>query len=334
MTPVIETEGLTKIYGEKRALDRVDLSVPGGDFFGLLGPNGAGKTTLIRILSTLIKPTGGSARVSGFDVVSARGDVRRQIGVVPQAMTTDLDLTAREVLDIYGSFYGLRGKKKRARIDELLEMVGLTARAEDLVASYSGGMRRRLEIARGLVHTPTLLILDEPTIGLDPQTRHVVWDLLKKFRVEDGLTVLLTTHYMEEAESLCDHVAIIDNGSIVALDTVEGLKALIPSLDVIELGLGGIAPDEAMGWINSLDMVESCAVSGENFVISVSDAVSVLPVLLEGLKDRGASITRMSLKEQSLEDVFIHFTGRSIREEKAKKVNYFLGAGIPGKMNQ
>jgi len=334
MTPVIETKGLTKIYGEKKALTGVDLSIPKGDFFGLLGPNGAGKTTLIRILSTLIKPSGGSAFVSGYNVVSAKGDVRREIGVVPQALTTDLDLTAREVLDIYASFYGMRGKKKWKRIDELLEMVGLTARSGDLVASYSGGMRRRLEIARGLVHTPTLLILDEPTIGLDPQTRHVVWDLLKKFRVEDGLTVLLTTHYMEEAEALCDHVAIIDNGSIVALDTVSGLKAMIPSLDVIELGLGGISLDEAQGWISSLDMVDSCVVSEENFIVSVNDAVSVLPVLLEGLKARGAVITRMVLKEQSLEDVFIHFTGRSIREEKAKKVNFFLGAGVPGKMSQ
>ncbi len=333
MTPVIETKGLTKLYGEKKALDGVNLSVPSGDFFGLLGPNGAGKTTLIRILSTLIKPTGGEARVSGFDVVSARGAVRREIGVVPQAMTTDLDLTAREVLDIYARFYGMRGRKRRERIDELLEMVGLTARSGDLVASYSGGMRRRLEIARGLVHMPTLLILDEPTLGLDPQTRHVVWDLLRRFRAEDGLTVLLTTHYMEEAESLCDHVAIIDNGNIVALDTVPGLKAMIPSQDVIELGLGGIAPDEAQRWISSLDMVDTCTISDDNFVVYVKDAVVVLPVLLEGLKARGASITRMALKEKSLEDVFIHFTGRSIREEKAKKVNYFLGAGVPGKMS-
>ncbi len=333
MTPVILTEGLTKEYGAKKALGGVDLNVPSGDFFGLLGPNGAGKTTLIRILSTLIKPTGGKAAVSGYDVVSRRADVRRQIGVVPQAMTTDLDLTAREVLDIYARFYGMRGRKRRERIDELLEMVGLTARSGDLVASYSGGMRRRLEIARGLVHMPTLLILDEPTLGLDPQTRHVVWDLLRKFREDDGLTVLLTTHYMEEAESLCDHVAIIDNGSIVALDTVPGLKAMIPGKDVIELGLTGIGPGEALPWISTLSGVDSCEERDNVLVVAVNDAVVVLPVLLGGLKERGAGITKLALKEKSLEDVFIHFTGKNIREEEAKKVNFFIGAGVPGKMS-
>ncbi len=333
MSLAIETKGLIKIYGQKKALDGVDLSVPKGDFFGFLGPNGAGKTTLIRILSTLIKPSGGSAAVSGFDVVKSCNDVRREIGVVPQAMTTDLDLTAREVLDIYARFYGLGGKKRRARIDELLELVGLTARSGDLVATYSGGMRRRLEIARGLVHMPTLLILDEPTLGLDPQTRHVVWDILQRFREESGLTVLLTTHYMEEAASLCDHVAIIDNGNIVALDTVPGLKALIPSEDVIELSLSGIAPDVAKEWITSLDKVHSCTARDDDFIVTSEDAVAVLPGLLEGLKSRGATVSRMVLKEQTLEDVFIHFTGRSIREEGAKKVSFFIGAGVPRKMS-
>ncbi len=333
MTPVIETEALTKEYGAKKALAGVDLNVPPGDFFGLLGPNGAGKTTLIRILSTLINPTGGKARVSGYDVVTERAQVRRQIGVVPQAMTTDLDLTAREVLDIYARFYGMRGEKRRQRIDELLEMVGLTARAGDLVASYSGGMRRRLEIARGLVHMPTLLILDEPTLGLDPQTRHVVWDLLRKFREDDGLTVLLTTHYMEEAESLCDHVAIIDNGNIVALDTVPGLKAMIPGKDVIELGLEGLGLNEASAWIGTLSGVDSSDVRDNSIIVAVNDAVAVLPVLLEGVKEKGGRVVGLALKEKSLEDVFIHFTGKTIREEEAKKVNFFIGAGIPGKMS-
>ncbi len=334
MTPVIRTEGLIKRYGAKEALSGVDLNVPKGDFFGLLGPNGAGKTTLIRILSTLIKPTEGKAAVSGHDVVTARARVRREIGVVPQAMTTDLDLTAREVLDIYARFYGMGRRERRARIDELLEMVGLMARSGDLVASYSGGMRRRLEIARGLIHRPTLLILDEPTLGLDPQTRHVVWDLLRKFREETSLTVLLTTHYMEEAESLCDHVAIIDNGNIVALDTVPGLKAMIPGKDVIELGLGEVPVQEARAWITTLDGVDSCEIRENRLVVAVNNAVVVLPALLEGLKQRKARVTSMALKEKSLEDVFIHFTGKTIREEEAKKVSFFIGAGVPGKMPQ
>src|SRR5574337_843506 len=214
----IETIDLVKKYGGLTALDGVSLSIPEGDFFGLLGPNGAGKTTLIRILTTLIRPTSGTAKVAGFDAVKDKAKVRQEIGVVPQAMTSDLDLTGLEIMDIYARFYEMPKKERRERTDELLSMVGLRERAGDLVATYSGGMRRRLEIARGLVHKPRILILDEPTIGLDPQSRHVVWELLEKFRSIDKLTILLTTHYMEEAEALCDHVAIIDYGKIVARD--------------------------------------------------------------------------------------------------------------------
>jgi len=327
----IEINELVKKYGGLTALDRVSLEIPEGDFFGLLGPNGAGKTTLIRILTTLLKPTSGYAKVLGHDVVKDPTAVRNVIGVVPQAMTSDLDLTGYETMDIYARFYDLPKKERQERIDELLSMVGLRERAGDLVATYSGGMRRRLEIARGLVHKPGILILDEPTIGLDPQSRHVVWELLEKFRKGDRLTVLLTTHYMEEAESLCDHVAIIDYGKIVALDTVPGLKKAIPQKDVVELTVTGVDLEKAVEKAKSLPDVTSAAYKEESVLVSSDHGAEIIPEVVEALRGMGARVTRVMLKEQTLEDVFIHYTGRPIREEEAKKVSFLLGAGVPTK---
>jgi len=327
----IEINELVKKYGGLTALDRVSLEIPEGDFFGLLGPNGAGKTTLIRILTTLLKPTSGYAKVLGHDVVKDPTAVRNVIGVVPQAMTSDLDLTGYETMDIYARFYDLPKKERKERIDELLAMVGLRERAGDLVATYSGGMRRRLEIARGLVHKPGILILDEPTIGLDPQSRHVVWELLEKFRKGDRLTVLLTTHYMEEAESLCDHVAIIDYGKIVALDTVPGLKKAIPQKDVVELTVTGVDLEKAVEKAKSLPDVTSAAYKEESVLVSSDHGAEIIPEVVEALRGMGARVTRVMLKEQTLEDVFIHYTGRPIREEEAKKVSFLLGAGVPTK---
>lgn len=328
----IETKDLIKKYGELTALAGVSLSIPEGDFFGLLGPNGAGKTTLIRILTTLIRPTSGKAAILGHDVVKNRADVRNVIGVVPQAMTSDLDLTGMETMDIYARFYGMPKKERsERRIDELLSLVGLTERAGDLVATYSGGMRRRLEIARGLVHKPSILILDEPTIGLDPQSRHVVWELLEKFRKMDKLTILLTTHYMEEAEALCDHVAIIDYGKIVALDTVPGLKKQIPQKDIVELTLSAFDMEKAADWAKTVPTVTSAAVKDDSLIVSAENGAAVIPELVSGLKKLGANVTKVLLKQQTLEDVFIHFTGRPIREEEAKKVSFLIGAGVPTK---
>lgn len=327
----IETIELTKKYGELVALGGVSLSIPEGDFFGLLGPNGAGKTTLIRILTTLLRPTNGKADILGLDVVKDRAKVRNLIGVVPQAMTSDLDLTGIETMDIYARFYGMPKKERQERTDELLEMVGLRERAKDLVATYSGGMRRRLEIARGLVHKPSILILDEPTIGLDPQSRHVVWELLEKFRKMDKLTILLTTHYMEEAETLCDHVAIIDHGKIVALDSVEGLKKQVPEKDIVELTISGVDLEKAIEWVKTVPTIKSCVNRDDALIIGSDNGAQAIPVLIEGLNKMGANINKALLKQLSLEDVFIHFTGRPIREEEAKKVSFLLGAGVPSK---
>ncbi len=327
----IETTELVKKYGDLTALGGVSLNVAEGEFFGLLGPNGAGKTTLIRILTTLLRPTSGTARVMGHDVVKDRSAVRGLIGVVPQAMTSDLDLTGYETMDIYARFYGMHRKERSGRIGELLEMVGLKERARDLVATYSGGMRRRLEIARGLVHKPSLLILDEPTIGLDPQSRHVVWELLERFRNADRLTILLTTHYMEEAESLCDRVAIIDYGKIVALDTVPGLKKQIPQKDTIEIGVAGIDLDAAVEWARGLPGVSAASHGETALFVSTEHGAEAIPALVDGLKARGGLVKRVMLKELTLEDVFIHYTGRPIREEEARKVSFLLGAGVPAK---
>lgn len=327
----IETQDLVKEYGSLTALGGVSLAVPEGEFFGLLGPNGAGKTTLIRILTTLLKPTSGAARLMGHDVVKENSLVRGLIGVVPQAMTSDLDLTGYETMDIYARFYGMHRNQRKDRIDELLDMVGLKDRARDLVATYSGGMRRRLEIARGLVHKPAVLILDEPTIGLDPQSRHVVWELLEKFRNADRLTILLTTHYMEEAESLCDRVAIIDYGKIVALDTVAGLKKQIPQKDSIELGVTGVDMEKAIEWTKNLTGVTNASYRESTLLVSADHGAEAIPAIVEGLRGMGGRVAKVTLKEQTLEDVFIHYTGRPIREEEAKKVSFLLGAGVPRK---
>ena len=238
----IQARELTKRFGDFTAVDHVSFEVRRGELFGLLGPNGAGKTTLSRMLTTLIVPTSGQGFVAGFDVARDPERVREAIGVIPQALTSDLDLTGWENVDIYGGFYNLGRRARRERAQRLTPFGrALTERANDLVQTYSGGMRRRLEIARGLIHSPEVLFLDEPTIGLDPQSRRAVWDLLEQLRRETGLTISLTTHYMDEAETLCDRIAIVDGGKIIAIGTPAELKAMVKGSDRIELEVEGDA---------------------------------------------------------------------------------------------
>ncbi len=324
----IEVSGITKKFGQITAVDNVSFDVMEGEFFGFLGPNGAGKTTLIRMLTSLLKPTGGRAVVACCDVAKNPDAVRREIGVVPQAMTTDLDLTGYENMDIYGRFYGIGTKERQERIGYLLEMVGLTTRANDLVAAYSGGMRRRLEVARVLVHRPKILFLDEPTIGLDPQSRHVVWDFLMKLREGDSMTIFLTTHYMEEAEALCDRVAIIDAGKIIAIGNPEELKSQIPGNDIISLTIDNLSPD-VVEITKKLSFVHKVNIENNTIRVYVDNGAQNLPVLIDEMKSSGVKVLSATIHEQSLEDVFIHYTGRSIREEDAKKVSFLLGAGVP-----
>jgi ABC-2 type transport system ATP-binding protein len=313
--PAIQASELTKRFGDFTAVDHVTFEVGRGELFGLLGPNGAGKTTLIRILTTLIAPSSGQAWVGGYDVIRAPRRVREQIGVVPQALTSDLELTAWQNLDIYGQFYGLPRAARHTRADHLLEMVGLRERAHEMVATYSGGMRRRLEIARGLIHSPRVLFLDEPTIGLDPQGRRAVWELLAQLRAEGDLTISLTTHYMDEAEKLCDRIAIIDGGKIVASGTTQQLKAMVKGSDHIKLEIAG-NPSPAMDALREQPYVLEVSQDGDGaIVIATADGPHAMPRVIEQIEKVGARIQTMSIEQISLEDVFISFTGRRLREE-------------------
>ncbi|MFQ5598174.1 MAG: ATP-binding cassette domain-containing protein [Nitrospiria bacterium] len=345
MSAVI-VRNLVKRYGALTAIDRIDFKVSAGTCFGSLGPNGAGKTTLIRILTGLINATAGYAEVAGCDVTKRPDRVRSHIGVVSQAMTTDLDLTGWENLDIYARYYGVPLKERKNRIADLLDRVGLRSRARDLVASYSGGMRRRLEIARGLIHRPKILFLDEPTIGLDPQSRRVVWDLLKQFRQDERLTIFLTTHYMDEADFLCDRIAIIDMGKIMVMDSPEGLKNSIPGNNVLEIAIPGdqVLPEgesyeTIASDLSSLPFVEKVVPSdalgtldSHPLQVSVSNGSEAIPLVMKRLHAQGILVQSIGLMRPSLEDVFIHYTGRSIRSEEGQKVNFFIGAGVPRRM--
>ncbi|MFH1077627.1 MAG: ATP-binding cassette domain-containing protein [Pseudomonadota bacterium] len=331
--PAIVVSGITKKYKGVIAVDNVSFEVEQGEMFGFLGPNGAGKTTLIRMLTTLIPKSSGKAMVASFDVSKEPDAVRRAIGVVPQAMTTDLDLTAYENMDIYGRFYEIPPLRRKEQIQQLLEKVGLSARAHDLVASYSGGMRRRLEIVRALMHLPSILFLDEPTIGLDPQSRRVVWDFIRTIRQTDHTTIFLTTHYMEEAEALCNKVAIIDSGKIIAIGSPEELKTGLPGNDVVSLQVESNA-SVAFDLVKALPFVHKANMENNHIKIYVDNGAQALPLLVQEVHAADAKILSATLHERSLEDVFVHYTGKSIREEETRRVNFFIGAGMPPKFGR
>jgi ABC-2 type transport system ATP-binding protein len=328
-SPAITAKGLTKRFGDFTAVDGVSFDVRRGEVFGLLGPNGAGKTTIVRMLTTLVPITEGQATVCGEDVVRRPRRVRERIGVISQAMTTDLDLTGWENIDIYGAYYGVPRKIRRERTERLLKLVGLSGRAQDLVGTYSGGMRRRLEIARGLVHSPEVLFLDEPTIGLDPQSRRAVWDLLEAVRKETRITVSLTTHYMDEAEQLCDRIAIVDRGKIIALDTPQGLKSTVEGSDRIELEIEGEAGSAAEK-LRGEPFIRDVTSNGNGTItLSTDDGPRQVPKIIATLETIGAKVAAINVQRLSLEDVFIRFTGRSLRDEPAQKVSFLIGAGMP-----
>jgi len=326
----VETLAINKCFKTLCAVNDVSIQVGGGEFFGFIGPNGAGKSTLIRMLTTILRPTSGTATVAGYDITKEPDMVRRSIGVVPQAMSSDLDLTGRENMDIYGKFYEVPKKLREERVGELLERVGLTKKAGDLVATYSGGMRRRLDIARVLVHRPSILFLDEPTSGLDPQSRRVVWDMLQGFMKDYALTIFLTTHYMEEAEALCGKVAIIDLGKVVVMGSPDELKAGLPGNDIVVLTLGDGA-DKAVEAVKAEPYVHKTTAEGSDLRCYVDNGSLDAPRLMQLMDHAGVKVASVAIQRLSLEDVFIHHTGRSIREEETKKVSMFLGAGIPQK---
>ncbi len=311
--PDIEVQNLTKRFGSFCAVDDLTFGVNHGEVFGLLGPNGAGKSTLIRMLTTLVLPTAGTARVNGFDVVSEASLVRQSIGVIPQALTSDLDLSAEENMSIFAKLYGIPRERRRRMIRELLEAVDLTAWSDKPLKMFSGGMRRRLEIARGLVHEPKIFFLDEPTTGLDPVSRVAVWAMLSRLRQERDLTILVTTHYMDEADKLCDRIAIVDHGKIVALDSPLKLKASIPGRNVLEVSFSAVPG----GWEETLrKLPEAAEVKADDniFRISSNNGPATTVGLLEEARRAGIAVTALSVQSTTLDDVFVHYTGHQLRD--------------------
>ena len=320
MLYAIETSGITKRFDDITAVNKVSIQVMPGELFGLLGPNGAGKTTLINMLSTMTEPSGGSARVWDFDVQKQAESVRQSIGMVFQDTTLDDRLTGRENLDLHGRLYGLDSKTRKKRIEEVLSLVELTDRADDLVKTYSGGMMRRLEIARGLMHHPHVLFLDEPTLGLDPQTRNHIWEYIKTLNKEEGVTIMLTTHYMEEADHLCDRIAIIDHGEIVALDTPQAMKNSLGG-DVITLEIGNPDNIASLCEVYKKNGCANIVSQKKNEVfITVREGERQIPHVLALASDACIPILSVSLRKPTLDDVFLHHTGRAIRDKESSEV--------------
>lgn len=308
----VQTFDLTKRFGDFTAVDHVNLEI-GSEVFGLLGPNGAGKTTLTRMLTTILPPTEGSAMVAGADIRREPGKVRERIGVVPQAMTLDVELTAYENMDYYGEYYHMPRQLRKKRIRELLEMVGLADRADHLVSSFSGGMKRRLEIVRSLIHGPEILFLDEPTSGLDPQARAAVWEHLVKAHKEEGITLVITTHYMDEAEGLCDRLAIVDRGKIVALGTPRELKRKVSGGDIVQADFINL-PESAMKGLERADFILEIKKRDGGLTILVKNGAEAVPKIVDLVSANGGKIRTMTLREPTLDDVFLQVTGRSLRE--------------------
>ncbi|MEM4315006.1 MAG: ATP-binding cassette domain-containing protein [Nitrososphaerota archaeon] len=310
---MIIVEELVKTFGKMVAVDRISLEVREGELFGFLGPNGAGKTTTINILTTIMKPTSGRAIVGGYDVVSQAEKVRRIVGLVPQDITVDDDLTGWENLMLQSGLYHIPRAEARDRCREVLELVGLSEASGRKVETYSGGMRKRLELAAGLIHRPHILFLDEPTLGLDVQTRTAIWEYIRKLKKEYGMTIFLTTHYMEEADSLCDRIAIIDHGRIKAVDTPSKLKAGLGG-NIIELEVADNGVD-ILPIIGRVDGVGKVLVNGGVVRVSVENGEESLPAILETLLKMNVSVSRVVMKKPTLDEVFLEYTGRKLREE-------------------
>ncbi len=313
MTAAIDVQRIVKKFGDFTAIDDISFSVDHGEIFGLLGPNGAGKSTLIRMLTTLIPPTSGTARVDGIDVIEDPNGVRKVIGVIPQAMTSDLELSVYENLLIFAKLYGVPRERRNPLIADLLEQVELTKWANEQVKKLSGGMRRRVEIARGLVHHPRVLFLDEPTTGLDPVSRAAVWEMVRKLKEQHELTVLLTTHYMDEADDWCDRIAIVDHGHLMALDSPIRLKASIPGTNTIEASFGD-APSNWHTRLESLPGVERVTGDANVARIATDNGPETTTALMTTAAEAGVRVLSLAVQSTTLDDVFVHYTGRQLRD--------------------
>ena len=311
---IIEVEGLTHRYGEFTAVDGISFTVSKGEIFSFLGPNGAGKSTAINILITLLKLQEGAARIAGYDVRTEPQKVRESIGVVFQEITLDRDMKVWEILEFHGRLYGMSRSDRKSRIDELLNLVKLEEKRDTLVKHLSGGMKRRLEIARGLMTRPIVLFLDEPTIGLDPQTRMRMWDYIESVN-DEGTTIFLTTHYMDEADHLSDRISIIDHGRIIAGAKPWELKNTLGQ-DLIYLETGN--NQGAREIITGMPSVREVREKGQGLLVTTDDdGTKVLPRIIEEVRSQGIGVTTVNLKKPSMDDVFVHYTGRDFRDEKA-----------------
>jgi len=323
---VIKTRKLTKIYpGNTRAVDGIDFEVKSGEIFAFLGPNGAGKTTTIKMLNTLITPTSGRAMVAGFDVAKNPGEVRKRIGYTGQDVGVDEFATARENLTLYGHFYRLDNDTIKRRVKKILDIVGLTGYENKMVSTYSGGMRKRLDLAMGLIHRPQILFLDEPTTGLDPQTRAHVWEYIRKLVTNLNMTIFLTTHYMEEADRLANRIAIIDLGKIITTGTADELKRSIGG-DVVTLSPCDDKDEACKEFVRRTEAI----LTGKPFVVGtkptdgelavyVNNGESAIPSIMSLMTSEGIAVKTISMSRPSLDDVFLKYTGRTIRAQEGTR---------------
>jgi ABC-2 type transport system ATP-binding protein len=313
----IEVDHMVKKFGDFTAVNDISFTVARQEIFGLLGPNGAGKTTLIRMMTTLLSPTSGTARIGGHDVTTDANGVRNVLGVIPQAFTSDPELTAKENMTIHAKLYGVPADRRDTLIDSLLEQVELLNFRDALVRTFSGGMRRRLEIARGLVHSPKIMFLDEPTTGLDPVSRTNVWDMIRSLRDRSELTILLTTHYMDEADKLCDRIAIVDHGKLAALDTPTRLKDNVPGTEVVEAEFVG-APADWVEQLNGLAHATGVSPRDEIVHITSNDGPATVAALMDLARAKKVTVKRVSVQTTTLDDVFLHYTGTALRDAPVK----------------
>jgi ABC-2 type transport system ATP-binding protein len=320
----IVVENIVKRYGDFEAVKGISFEVADGEIFGLLGPNGAGKSTLIRMMTTLLPLSGGKASIAGYDVSRDPDAARRAIGVIPQALTSDIDLTVEENLSIYAKLYSVPKAQRERSITELLSAVDLLKWRGAQTKTLSGGMRRRLEIARGLVHNPRIFFLDEPTTGLDPVSRVAVWEMLNKLKSERHLTMLITTHYMDEADRLCDRIAIVDHGQLVALDTPMALKASVPGNNVVEVQFTRQS-EQWRGLLEKLDGVTAVeSLSAGMYRVLTSDGSKTTTQLVEMVTEKGDAIKSLNVQNTTLDDVFVHYTGRQLRDEQVKAYQFVM----------
>jgi len=308
----IKAEGLTKVFnGSLVAVDHIDFSVKHGEIFGFLGPNGAGKTTTINMLITVLKPSGGKASILGYDIAKQNNSVRYSIGVVPQEYTADEDLTGYENILLCADLYGISRKVSKKRAEDLLKLVELTAFKDKKVQTYSGGMRRRLELACGLINRPKVLFLDEPTLGLDVQTRAATWNYIRMLKKEFGMTLFMTTHYLEEADALCDRVAIIDHGKIIVVGTPDELKDSLGG-DIISVAVKKDV--DITGLIEKIEHVKEVKKENGSYMIKSENGEVTAPLIIEALRKEGHVVTRLSLTKPTLNEVYLQYTGRSMRD--------------------